>query len=138
MTTGKAASPRCVHLPPPQSEFTHTHTYAHTLLKTLLYTQKILSLIPARFVAHILKNKHMLLFSSFVPLLNSFCGYLLFSQMSVNPCLTVPSPLLPTFLCSSFSSLTRCSKCACDSKSSPIWTAKKKQNGHMVYKHRSR
>ncbi|XP_044042899.1 neuron navigator 3 isoform X15 [Siniperca chuatsi] len=29
-------------------------------------------------------------------------------------------------------------KCVCDSKSSPIWTPKKKQNGHMVYKHRSR
>ncbi|XP_051248275.1 neuron navigator 3 isoform X6 [Dicentrarchus labrax] len=29
-------------------------------------------------------------------------------------------------------------KCVCDSKSSPIWTTKKKQNGHMVYKHRSR
>ncbi|XP_058482174.1 neuron navigator 3 isoform X11 [Solea solea] len=29
-------------------------------------------------------------------------------------------------------------KCICDSKSSPIWTPKKKQNGHVVYKHRSR
>uniref|UniRef100_A0A673CVF6 Neuron navigator 3 n=1 Tax=Sphaeramia orbicularis TaxID=375764 RepID=A0A673CVF6_9TELE len=28
--------------------------------------------------------------------------------------------------------------CVCDSKSSPIWTPKKKQNGHVVYKHRSR
>ncbi|XP_035003173.1 neuron navigator 3 isoform X5 [Hippoglossus stenolepis] len=28
--------------------------------------------------------------------------------------------------------------CICDSKSSPIWTPKKKQNGHVVYKHRSR
>ncbi|XP_054862817.1 neuron navigator 3 isoform X14 [Amphiprion ocellaris] len=29
-------------------------------------------------------------------------------------------------------------KCICDSKSSPIWTPKKKLNGHVVYKHRSR
>ncbi|XP_026182146.1 neuron navigator 3 isoform X7 [Mastacembelus armatus] len=29
-------------------------------------------------------------------------------------------------------------KCVCDSKSSPIWTPKKKLNGHVVYKHRSR
>ncbi|XP_034719917.1 neuron navigator 3 isoform X2 [Etheostoma cragini] len=29
-------------------------------------------------------------------------------------------------------------KCVCDSKSSPIWTPKKRQNGHVVYKHRSR
>ncbi|XP_043963918.1 neuron navigator 3 isoform X12 [Gambusia affinis] len=29
-------------------------------------------------------------------------------------------------------------KCICDSKSSPIWTPKKKHNGHVVYKHRSR
>ncbi|KAM9327927.1 neuron navigator 3 [Pholidichthys leucotaenia] len=29
-------------------------------------------------------------------------------------------------------------KCVCDSKSSPIWMPKKKQNGHVVYKHRSR
>ncbi|XP_028304552.1 neuron navigator 3 isoform X9 [Gouania willdenowi] len=29
-------------------------------------------------------------------------------------------------------------KCICDSKSSPIWTSKKKQNGHVIYKHRSR
>ncbi|XP_026003953.1 neuron navigator 3 isoform X9 [Astatotilapia calliptera] len=29
-------------------------------------------------------------------------------------------------------------KCVCDSKSSPIWTAKKKLNGYVVYKHRSR
>ncbi|XP_024141034.1 neuron navigator 3 isoform X9 [Oryzias melastigma] len=29
-------------------------------------------------------------------------------------------------------------KCICNSKSSPIWTPKKKQNGHVVYKHRSR
>uniref|UniRef100_A0A7N8XXY7 Neuron navigator 3 n=1 Tax=Mastacembelus armatus TaxID=205130 RepID=A0A7N8XXY7_9TELE len=28
--------------------------------------------------------------------------------------------------------------CVCDSKSSPIWTPKKKLNGHVVYKHRSR
>uniref|UniRef100_A0A8C6KGV6 Neuron navigator 3 n=1 Tax=Nothobranchius furzeri TaxID=105023 RepID=A0A8C6KGV6_NOTFU len=30
------------------------------------------------------------------------------------------------------------SKCICNSKSSPVWTAKTKQNGHVVYKHRSR
>uniref|UniRef100_A0A3Q1HRQ2 Neuron navigator 3 n=1 Tax=Acanthochromis polyacanthus TaxID=80966 RepID=A0A3Q1HRQ2_9TELE len=30
------------------------------------------------------------------------------------------------------------SKCICDSKSSPIWMPKKKLNGHVVYKHRSR
>ncbi|XP_054911434.1 neuron navigator 3 isoform X11 [Poeciliopsis prolifica] len=29
-------------------------------------------------------------------------------------------------------------KCICDSKSSPVWTPKKKHNGHVVYKHRSR
>ncbi|XP_062339736.1 neuron navigator 3 isoform X3 [Osmerus eperlanus] len=29
-------------------------------------------------------------------------------------------------------------KCFCDSKSSPIWMSKKRQNGHVVYKHRSR
>ncbi|XP_073693894.1 neuron navigator 3 [Garra rufa] len=29
-------------------------------------------------------------------------------------------------------------KCFCDSKSSPIWMPKKKSNGHVVYKHRSR
>ncbi|XP_023808240.1 neuron navigator 3 isoform X8 [Oryzias latipes] len=29
-------------------------------------------------------------------------------------------------------------KCICNSKFSPIWTPKKKQNGHVVYKHRSR
>ncbi|XP_038137800.1 neuron navigator 3 isoform X16 [Cyprinodon tularosa] len=28
--------------------------------------------------------------------------------------------------------------CNCDSKSSTLWTAKKKHNGHVVYKHRSR
>nr|XP_055046737.1 neuron navigator 3 isoform X2 [Misgurnus anguillicaudatus] len=29
-------------------------------------------------------------------------------------------------------------KCLCDSKSSPLWMPKKKSNGHVVYKHRSR
>ncbi|XP_035989598.1 neuron navigator 3 isoform X12 [Fundulus heteroclitus] len=29
-------------------------------------------------------------------------------------------------------------KCICDSKTSQLWTAKKKHNGHVVYKHRSR
>lgn len=29
-------------------------------------------------------------------------------------------------------------KCSCDSKSSPLWMPKKKSNGHVVYKHRSR
>ncbi|XP_057710356.1 neuron navigator 3 isoform X4 [Corythoichthys intestinalis] len=29
-------------------------------------------------------------------------------------------------------------KCLCDSESSPVWTSKKKLNGHVVYKHRSR
>uniref|UniRef100_A0A8C3B265 Neuron navigator 3 n=1 Tax=Cyclopterus lumpus TaxID=8103 RepID=A0A8C3B265_CYCLU len=29
-------------------------------------------------------------------------------------------------------------KCVCDSKSSPIWAPKKRQNGHVIYKHRSR
>uniref|UniRef100_A0A8C8DNX0 Neuron navigator 3 n=1 Tax=Oryzias sinensis TaxID=183150 RepID=A0A8C8DNX0_9TELE len=29
-------------------------------------------------------------------------------------------------------------QCICNSKFSPIWTPKKKQNGHVVYKHRSR
>ncbi|XP_029350589.1 neuron navigator 3 isoform X2 [Echeneis naucrates] len=29
-------------------------------------------------------------------------------------------------------------KCICESKSSPIWTPKERQNGHVVYKHRSR
>ncbi|XP_037833242.1 neuron navigator 3 isoform X15 [Kryptolebias marmoratus] len=28
--------------------------------------------------------------------------------------------------------------CICNSKSSPVWTSKKKQNGHVVYEHRSR
>lgn len=38
--------------------------------------------------------------------------------------------------CSSMSCVFR--KCFCDSKSSPIWMPKKKSNGHVVYKHRSR
>ncbi|XP_072566207.1 neuron navigator 3 isoform X2 [Paramormyrops kingsleyae] len=29
-------------------------------------------------------------------------------------------------------------KCFCDSKSSPIWMPKRRQNGHVIYKHRSR
>ncbi|XP_077957180.1 neuron navigator 3 isoform X13 [Gasterosteus aculeatus] len=29
-------------------------------------------------------------------------------------------------------------KCVCESRSSPIWTPKKRPNGHVVYKHRSR
>ncbi|XP_029318383.1 neuron navigator 3 isoform X2 [Cottoperca gobio] len=29
-------------------------------------------------------------------------------------------------------------KCVCESNSSPIWTSKKKLNGHVVYRHRSR
>ncbi|XP_073802695.1 neuron navigator 3 isoform X24 [Danio rerio] len=41
-----------------------------------------------------------------------------------------PQPLL--------SSPSTTEKCFCDSKSSPIWMPKKKSNGHVVYKHRSR
>lgn len=85
-TTGKAASPRCALLPPPQSEFVQVHPLPHTSI----YTQVMqIRAVSGPLSSLSLNSFHCVVFVSV-------------SQMSLNPHLAA---LLPLFrpLCSSFS-----------------------------------
>lgn len=129
-TTGRVALPRCALLHPPQSEFLRMHalcnTYMYGIYKFFshpcLHVPLHWKITPFAVLFLFLNSFHcfhqylLILTSSFIYLLSRpLCSFFFFN---VSP---------PSY-----------SKCFCDSKSSPIWTPKKKQNGHMVYKHRSR
>lgn len=154
--TDRPAPPNhCSHHLPPLSEYRHTYIQDNKHLYEMRYMHKQLHICCFYIFCfyfikdHNTSNKSSLFFISNFHLL--YClgilllyffrtlsfAFLFFSffdnHIYISSFLLIISVFCP---CSSMSCVFR--KCFCDSKSSPIWMPKKKSNGHVVYKHRSR